>query len=332
MTSTALTTTSAETGPPRVARAANVPSEQAASPLLSPVTSAPPVTAGELQRAWQAVLSGQFRDPAPHDTSDAATAPAAVTVARPAMPSPSGGPQVCGGPVVVVAGCHGWSGASTAALLLAEGLTRAGVAARVLDAAGAARSGLVDAAVTEHGWDPSRRWRLGSRGDVAVHRAASVSDAAVAGINDLPLPPRVDEATVTVLDAGRPVSDLLTASTAQGWLAETAAAGPLLLTARASVPGLRLVEATLQALPADAAPVLLLLGAGRRWLQTVAGPLLPALHEAGRVHLVPQLASVEAAGLTPQPLPRQLAATGDRLAALPDLMPPGVRHHPTSRP
>jgi len=257
------------------------------------MTLATQVTHMELQRAWRALQAGTFRDQAA--VSDETLAVATVFT----------------GPVMVVAGCHGWAGTSTAALMLAEGYARRGTPVRILDPAAASRSGFAAAAATEHGLDETGRWRLGSRGQVAVHRSAG----SLVGVLEVPSPPAVGDDTVTVVDAGWPITDLL-ASSRTHWLPRLLQHAPLLLTARPSVPGLRHVEVTLEALPTPTQPFVLLLGARRRWLQAATGALLPAAERDGRVHLVPEHGDLASAGLTPGPLPRQLHPVGDRLAQL----------------
>ncbi len=257
------------------------------------MTSATQVTHMELQRAWRALQAGTFRDQAA--VSDETLAAATVFT----------------GPVMMVAGCHGWAGTSTAALMLAEGYARRGTPVRILDAAAASRSGFAAASATEHGLDETGRWRLGSRGQVAVHRSAG----SLVGVLEVPPPPAVGDDTVTVVDAAWPITDLL-ASSRTHWLPRLLQHAPLLLTARPSVPGLRHVEVTLEALPTSTQPFVLLLGARRGWQQAATGALLPAAEHEGRVHLVPQHGGLASAGLTPAPLPRQLHPIGDRLAEL----------------
>ncbi len=259
--------------------------------------SATQVTHLELERAWRALSAGTFRDQA------AVGEPPAATVFT--------------GPVVAVAGCHGWAGTSTTVLLLADAYARRGTPVRILDGAPASRSGYSAAAATEHGLDESGRWRLGSRGQVTVHRIAGTLPG-VGGVLDVPPPPAVAGDTVTVVDTGWPIADLLAAGSRTHWLPRLLAHAPLLLTARANVPGLRHAEVTLEALRTSrsAPPLILLLGARRGWLQAATGPLLLAAEHDGRVQLVPERSVLAAAGLTPAPLPRQLHPVGDRLVQL----------------
>lgn len=285
---------------------------------MTSTTQLTQVTHIELERAWRALSAGTFRDQGDgcgqgdgHDLADAGTEPLAWPVAA----------VVFTGPVVAVAGCHGWAGTSTAALVLADAYARRGCPVRVLDAAPAPRSGYAAAAATEHGLDVTGRWRLGSRGPAAVHRLADTLGG-VAGVLDVPPPPAVDGDTVTVVDTGWPIADLL-AGARTHWLPDLLNRDvPLLLTARANIPGLRHVEVTLEALETrsmtsrTAPPLVVLLGARRGWLRAATGPLLLAAEHDGRVQLVPERSVLAAAGLTPAPLPRQLYPVGDRLVQL----------------
>jgi len=202
-------------------------------------------------------------------------------------------------------------------LLLADAYARRGTPVRILDGAPASRSGYSAAAATEHGLDESGRWRLGSRGQVTVHRIAGTLPG-VGGVLDVPPPPTVAGDTVTVVDTGWPIADLLAAGSRTHWLPRLLAHAPLLLTARANVPGLRHAEVTLEALRTSrsAPPLVLLLGARRGWLRAATGPLLLAAEHDGRVQLVPERSVLASAGLTPAPLPRQLHPVGDRLVQL----------------
>jgi hypothetical protein len=274
--------------------------------------SATQVTHLELERAWRALSAGTFRD----------QGAAGKQVDAGGEPLPSAAAAVVfTGPVVVVAGCHGWAGTSTAALLLADAYARRGSPVRILDAAPASRSGYSAAAATEHGLDETGRWRLGSRGPVVVHRIAGTFGG-LGGLLEVPPPPAVAGDTVTVVDTGWPIGDLL-GGVRPHWLPHLLTQAPLLLTARANVPGLRHVEVTLEALrtqptqtPRSTPPLVLLLGAHRRWLRAATGPPLLAAQLDGRVQLVPEHALLASAGLTPAPLPRQLNPVGDRLVQL----------------
>lgn len=253
------------------------------------------VSHSELEQAWRAIQAGRFRGPADGTgRADGWDAP---------------------GVVVAVVGAHGWSGASTAALMIAEGCARQGVPVRVVDAAAPARSGFAAAAATEHGVDESGQWRVGHRGPVAVHRLVTP----VGRVVDVPVPESADSAGVSVVDVGWPATDLLECRQERHWLGLLLRDAPVALTARATVPGLRHAEGCLQALAASSRPVcVLLVGVKRlpRWLLAAAGPRVLAAHGAGLLVTVPSRPELAGPGLTPAPLPRQLTTAGDRLVHL----------------
>lgn len=230
--------------------------------------SAASPTADELARAWDALRSGQFRDPAhPAGLAVLATWPTSASDGRPLTgdPRPAGRRRVAEtpvpGPVLLVVGAHGWSGASTTALLLAEAVARDGAFARLVDAADPATSGLAGAAVTEHGHDESGHWRQGSRTVVdAVGQVRHVwlerldrATPSVAAVPDAP-PARVavEPAALTVVDAGRPLTDLLrTAQEPTGerhWLVQLLRTAAVVVTARATVAGVQRAGSAVAAL------------------------------------------------------------------------------------
>lgn len=266
-----------------------------------------PVSVDELEQAWRAVRAGQFRGK--------------QGAVDDGVPS-GGGPAPIPAPVVLVAGAHGWSGTSTAALLIADAAARRGTAVRLVDAAAAPRSGFAAASATEHGLDETGRWRVGSRDGVTVQRLAQDGRRAAA----VPVPPAAQDGTCTVVDAGWPLPDLLEDLDAGPdgghWLGTLLRAAPLVLTARSTVPGLRQVEAAVEALNAVRGPggrvVLALLGSRRlpRTLTTSAGAAALAAQRDRLLVTVPDRAALAATGLSPAPLPRQLQPAGDQLLAL----------------
>jgi hypothetical protein len=270
-------------------------------------TITPAVGVDELERAWRAVRAGQFQ---------------AKRRAVDGWVSSGDGPDLIPAPVVLVAGAHGWSGTSTTALLIADAAARWGTAVRLVDAAPPARSGFAAAAATEHGVDETGRWRQGNRGPVSVQRLTH----GVEGSAVVPVPPAGQDGTVTVVDTGWPITDLLERLAAdpagRSWLSALVRSAPLVLTARASIPGFRHVEAAVEALSAVRGPagrvVLALLGPGTlpRTLTAAAGPAVKAAQRDQLIVTVPERPALTRAGLTPAPLPRQLQPAGDQLLAL----------------
>lgn len=278
--------------------------------LTSPATGAAeaaPVTVEELQLAWQAVRAGAFRPQPQQGVTDD-------------WPGDGGAAGLVGEPLVMVAGAHGWSGTSTTALLIADAAARRGVPVRLVDSAPPDRSGFAAAAATEHGLDQTRQWRQGSRGPVSVQRLAH-------GVNRpgaVPAPLDARDGTVTVVDSGWPVTDFLQHLEIGHWLGALIRSAPLVLTARATIPGLRHVEATVAALSAVRDPgsrvVLALLGPRTlpRLLRGSAGAAgaVQAAHRDEVLVTVPDRPAMARAGLTPAPLPRQLHSAADQLLGL----------------
>ena len=268
-------------------------------------TTTAAVSLDELERAWRAVRAGQFR---------------ARRRAVDGWVSGSGGPDLIPAPVVLVVGAHGWSGTSTTALLIADAAARRGTAVRLVDAAAPARSGFAAAAATEHGLDETGRWRQGSRGPVSVQRLAGPVNRPAA----VPPPPAGQDGTVTVVDIGWPMTDLLEDLDAdpagQYWLGALVRSAPLVLTARATIPGLRLAEVTVEALAAVRVPggrvVLALLGPRTLPRLLTASTAVQAAQRDQLLVTVPDRPALTRAGLTPAPLPRQLHPAGDQLLAL----------------
>lgn len=227
--------------------------------------SASSPTADELARAWEALRSGRFRDPA--GPAGLATWATRLSLGRslPGDARPGGGRRVAAtpvpGPVLLVVGAHGWSGTSTTALMLAEAAARDGASARLVDAADPATSGLSGAAVTEHGRDESGQWRRGSRtvvdsmGQVRHVRLERLDRAtpSVAAVPDaLPARVAVDSAGLTVVDAGRLLSDLLRTEQdptgEQHWLVRLLRTAAVVVTARATVAGVERAGSAVAAL------------------------------------------------------------------------------------
>lgn len=284
-------------------------------------------TVQELELAWRAVRAGQFRRPQRPELAARDTVEGRRTEE---FSGPTGRGQVrLPEPVVVVAGAHGWAGTSTTVLLLAEAAARRGEPARVIDSACPAQSGFVGAAITEHGVDETGQWRIGSRGPVNLQRLAHPTFAAPT----VPPPMQAPDGTVSIVDASRPLHDLLKrlvlhddpaqlAAGSRTWLQAALISGPLVLTARACVPGLRHLEQALASLEGGRAPgvpvVIALLGPRTlsRALTAAAGARVRAALEAGRLVTVPERPALTQAGLTPAALPRELQTPAQHLLTL----------------
>jgi hypothetical protein len=226
--------------------------------------------------------------------------------------------------VLLVLAGHPGAGASTIALLLAEAVAATGAATRLIDCADPTRSGITAASDAELGDDPSG-WRRARRGSLDIDRPVEP----LAQLEDLPAPRPIDPplpgAAVTIVDAGWPTQEVLTADS---WLAGLVSTASVLVTCRATVPGVRHTEQVLIGLPARAELVAAL--GPPRWpgaVRASCGSQMRALHTSDHVVAVPPDRQLESAGLTASPLPRRLRAAGRSLAArlLPDLPTPARR-------
>lgn len=237
----------------------------------------------ELKLAWQAVRDGQFRhdSPAPAGNRAAADSPAARTW----EPGPAE-------QVMVVLGCEGACGASTLAVAAAASTN---VATRVIEGCSAASSGLAEACTAELG--VVGRWRRGTREQVVIERVAE----ALTHPGQTPLPAEPDRhVQLTVVDPGWPAATVLSTD---GWMSDLVLSGaPVVLVARATVPGLRRLETALHLVPGTVQAAVL--GPRvKKWAQPVRhslGPRVRSLLEAGRLAVVPVDRHLAATGLNPE--------------------------------
>ena len=246
-------------------------------------------TVAELKRAWRAVESGVFRDPASH--------PAQPEGVRPGQWTPQPGEQVL--PVV---GAHGLSGASILSLAWRRRPRRHGS----WSAPCLGRCGLVAAPTAELG-DYDGFWTRGLRDDVLVERVAG-------DLRDCGEVPRTvgGRQDLGADGAGRRLGRRGSCWRPSGWLAAalTTSSRRWWSPATATVAGLRRLETTLAVLDRpDACRVVLLGPARRRWPKGLAvtfGPLTRALDRRGCVFTVPIVASLRVGGVDSRPLPAEL--------------------------
>ena len=222
------------------------------------------------------------------------------------------------GPTVLVLAAHAGAGASTVALLLADTLAQTGTATRLIECADPSRSGIAAATDTELGEDPSG-WRRGRRGHLEIDRPCQP----LAALDDLPAPrpvaPPATGPAVTVVDAGWPAADVLTA---KSWPTRLITTAQVVVACRATVPGARQVEQLLATLPARVALVAAL--GPTKWPGVVSascGSQIRAIRASGHLVAVPVDRHLDVTGLTANRLPKQLATAGRDLAErlLPDL-------------
>lgn len=246
------------------------------------------------------------------------TANAAVLQATAAWPTPSfPSPDLFGRPAVLVLAAHAGAGASTVALAVAEALS-GHQQVQLVEYADPCRSGFDAASSRELGVDESG-WRRGRRGAVDLARLAKQSSSD----HDFPMPPSPGTEASTgerllVIDAGLPAMPMLSGSR---WVTALKSGSQVVVVTRMTVPALRQTEHMMSALEA---PALLACVGSNHWPRVVTascGPALRAARASGRVVTVPVDRRLAVSGLTPDPLPRPVAAAGRELADLLTLEP-----------
>jgi hypothetical protein len=190
--------------------------------------------------------------------------------------------------------------------------------ARLVECAATDCSGLVAAAAEELGVDAAG-WRRGRRGAVEVIRRDA--PAGPGGSVTCPVGPGegLEPGAVLVLDVG-------VAGEGPAAGGAWSAADAVVAVCRATVPGVRRVEALLTG--GDHGVVAVAVVGPSRWPRVVAascGPGLRAARRAGRVVAVPVHRQLEVSGLTAEPLPRPVATAGRALWALLNAAPSGIR-------
>lgn len=258
---------------------------------MTVVTSTRPVGVDELKRAYRAVQAGTFR-----------------RGHHPTRPSPRWSPS---GPVLAVVGACAGSGASTLALALGTAVG----SARVVECANPTAAGLTAAATAELGRDPGG-WVRGTRNAVLIERPAD----SLGGPHEVPHPsPGGDDALVVVDVAW----ELGTVLAGHGWLTDLLEdPGPVVVTAPATVPGLRRLDTALAMLE-HAHPVVALMGPRSRALPRPVTSTLTALcrtHDlTGRLVHVPPDTRLRTRGVDSTSLPPALLRAATELLTLTDL-------------
>lgn len=237
-----------------------------------------PVGVDEVLRAHRSLMAGDFRRHPPRPRSRTGWNPAE--------------------PVLPVVGAAGGTGSSTLALALAMA-----AAGRVVECASPTASGLVAAPTAELGRHDSG-WLQGTRDTVLIERPAAL----LATVGDLPAPTTpTDTPPLTVVDVAWELGQVLAAPS---WVADLLRHSPsVVVTATATIPGLRRLEVALSML-AHTLSVAAVLGPRRRkWARAVAlsaGPLTTELIRGGRLVEVPTDARLSARGLDSHALPTSL--------------------------
>lgn len=224
--------------------------------------------------------------------------------ARPAASTVDWAPA-SGERVVLVCGCGGSSGATTVALALATAAGRA----RVVETCGASSSGLPYAADVELG-ETDGGWLRGAREEVVVERRLDP----IASPEHLP-PPALGDVPVTIVDSSWGIAAVLESD---GWLGDLVRSAPtVVLVGRATIPGLRRLEAAVE-LVGEARAVAATIGA-KRWPRPVersAGAAVRRLAARERVVHILEVPALAMSGLTPDPLPPAIIRPAHALLTL----------------
>lgn len=239
------------------------------------------VSVDELQRAWSAVVAGEFRTRDSH---------------RPLRSSSVGWNPT--EPTVVVAGATGQVGASTVAAAMATGIGRR---VRIVECGPMHATGLAAATTAELGVT-STGWRQGMRDQILIERTTG----SFVNVADVPTPEPAD-VDVTLVDVAW---DLAQIGAADSWLRVLVDTAPLIIVTAATVPGLRALDTALHltARPDDTWCVV----TGprpKRWpkaLRLATTAAIDAANASGRLLTVPEVPSIALTGLTPDPLPPHL--------------------------
>jgi hypothetical protein len=243
----------------------------------------------ELQAAAAALASGQF-----------------ATDGRQRRPThPGSSTWQPEGPLVRVMAANAGAGASTIALALAD-VAAQRVPVWLVDAAAPTWSGLVGASGTELGG--ADRWRRGRRNDRLVIDRLDEHARTPA---DVPVPREAEPAALTVLDLGWTSREL--DAHPNGWLNTTESAADVVVT-RASASAFGQAEVLLAHADLEAC-VLVVIGANR-WSGSEfasAGHRMRQLRESGAIAFVPLLGARALTGLGPEPLPRPLTLSAQRV-------------------
>lgn len=203
---------------------------------------------------------------------------------------------------VVVVGAHGGSGATTMALAIATAGN-----GRVLELATARTGGLVAASTAEQGVTASG-WRRGTRGVVVI----DYLDQWQCG--HIPAPePVAGGAGVTVVDLADAARGTPLIPHARALLDRACL---VVVTAAATVPGMRHLGVALEVLGGGPLSVAVLGPARKRWPKPTAAALpapARALERDGRLVVLPHHHDLAVYGLTPQPLPKAVLDTANEL-------------------
>lgn len=276
---------------------------------------AAPVDVEELKRAWRAVRAGEFRTPQRQTRGDRRDGTRAMDTWT---------PELWEEPLVVL-GSAGSSGATTVAL--AMGLSGM-PPVRVVDCGSVTTSGLAAASTAELGLHAGAGWLQGRRDHVLLERAseihsgphtvphpisAELPSTTGQGLQDETMP-----SCLTILDAGWEAGQLLTTDS---WIAETVrTVDHLVLTTRATTPGMRRLEGVLDLLSGtrdlEQIKVAVIGSRRKKWhrgLVHAGGTGVRRVLDAGNCVEIPEVPALAVAGLDSRPLPAGVVDAARRL-------------------
>ena len=280
---------------------------------------AAPVDVEELKRAWRAVRAGEFRTPQRRIRGDRGDGNRAMDTWTPEPWEES----------LVVLGCAGSSGATTVAL--AMGLS-AMAPVRVVECGSVTTSGLAAASTAELGLHPGGGWLQGRRDHVLLERASEIHSGPQTVPHPIPAelssamgqgePDETLPSCLTILDAGWEAGQLLTTDS---WIAETVrTVDHLVLTTRATTPGMRRLEGVLDLLSGtrdmEQIKVAVIGPRRKKWhrgLEHAGGSGVRRVLEAGNCVEIPEVPALAVAGLDSRPLPAGVVDAAHRLLPTP---------------
>jgi hypothetical protein len=200
-------------------------------------------------------------------------------------------------------------------------------------------SALASASTAELGMHADGGWLLGRRDHVQLERASEILPGPNAVAHPTPAEPlpitereerKVVQSCLTILDAGWEAGQLLATDS---WIAETVrSVDHLVLTTRATTPGMRRLEGVLDILSGTRGPdqvKVAVIGARRKkWPRGLeqAGPGVRRVLDAGNYVEIPEVPDLAVAGLDSRPLPAGVVDAARRL------LPTHEQYHRDSNP
>ncbi|MCM3555921.1 hypothetical protein M3697_12520 [Janibacter melonis] len=253
----------------------------------------PAVSVDELRRAYQAVQEGAYRPDRPSAAAPATTTPVWAVE----------------GPVLPVIGCAGGAGSTVTALAIAT----AAAPSRLVECSSVTTTGLSAAPTAELG--VCEGWSQGTRGQTLLERPTRFFSSH----EEVTLPLAASSnGALTVLDVGWDPNQVLSG---RSWLTDQIMRAPsLVAVTRATVPGLRRLEAVLALLDGGPTTSVAVIGPRqKKWpraLEASTGALTRALASQGRLVEIPHDPDLALHGPTGKELPTSLTSAATHLLRL----------------